>query len=197
MREKRPNSLKTTFIVLAILLAIIAVIAVWRYALTGDTADNMADPIPESSEQETSGTNTQDGTASNPAVDETPTAPEPDPATFSSIVIESENIELYYTKGIPGFEYRVLRTSSGTTYIEFATEGLIGTKCTDDDGVFASVIKNPSETEAQTVTTITKVGDDSYGLSLASDTCTGDAKLLGEYQAAFKSGFGSLRAVDE
>lgn len=198
MREKRAKSIKTAVIILAVLLAIIATIALWRYVLVGDgdvtketdttqTTENKDDNdvVDEDTDATTNGETPTDGTSA------------PDPALFSSIVIDAAGIEVFYSKGIPGFQYRVLRTASGTEYIEFSADGLKGTKCTDDEGVFASIIENPSSSESQTVTVTTKVGNDTYGLSLASDTCTSDTALLQKYQAAFKNGFGSLRAVTE
>lgn len=199
MKIRGNPGIKTTLIVLAVLLLVIAAISFWRYGLFGDSSDNNKNT--DTSQESTNDTITYEEDSSS---DETNTPPvtdtgdetsTPDPNLFSSLSIESVGVDVYYSKGTPGFSYNVLRTPSGTTYIEFQSEELIGAKCTDDQGVFASIIKNPSSSESQTVTATTKVGVDEYGLSLASNTCTGDLTLLEKYQTAFKNGFSSLRAT--
>lgn len=199
-REKRMKGIKTAVTVLVVLLAIIAVVSVWRYALTGgDKSDGKDTAISETTDTPDNSDTAVDNPPSsstdpNPGSNSTST---PDPASFSSIVIAPIGVEVFYSKGTQGFQYAVLKTDSGTQYVEFSTESLVGTRCTDDRGAFASIVKNPSSSESQTTTVSTKIGNDTYGLSLASDTCTNDADLLAEYQAAFKAGFGSLRAVPE
>lgn len=118
-----------------------------------------------------------------------------DPETLTSIDIEPLGITVFYSKGTPGFEFSVLKTADQTQYVEFTSSDLVGTKCTDDQGAFASIIKNPSSNEAQTTSQTVKVGNDTYGLSLASAGCTSNADLLNQYQEGFKNGFSSLKAL--
>jgi len=147
------------------------------------------------------GTTTKDASTTETDATETPvtqtaTTPKADPATLSSIDITPLGVSVFYTKGIPGFEYTAKRTADQTQYVELTSPDLIGTKCTDDTGLIVSIIKNPSSTEDQaTLSQTVKVGNDSYGLSLAGKGCTGDAELLDKYQAAFTNGFPSLKAL--
>lgn len=131
--------------------------------------------------------NTGEKTASVPAVD---------PATLSSIAVEPLGVTVFYSKEMPGFEYEIKRTADGTQYVEFTAQELIGTKCTDDEGLFASIVQNPTSTEDQTTVSQTvSVGGKMYGLSLAGPGCTADASLLEQYQTGFKNGFSSLQAL--
>jgi hypothetical protein len=124
-------------------------------------------------------------------------APVVDPATLNSIDIEPMAISVFYTKGVPGFEFSVKRTADRTEYVEFSSPDLVGTKCTNDSGVFASIIKNPAASEDQTtLSQKTTVGSDTYGLSLAGENCTSDSELLKEYQTAFANGFSQLKAME-
>lgn len=202
-REKRISSIKTAIIVLLILLGVVCAVAIWKGSSSKDDVTKNDDKqLVDSSKEEP--TTDNDNATTQPDPDDTgkPTTgtdtpvDRPDPASFASIIIDAQSIEVFYSKGIQGFSYRVLRTASGTQFTEFYTDTLKGTKCTDDDGVFASIIKNPSEQESQTVTSTTKIGADTYGLSLMGDTCTGDVDTLIKYQTAFKNGFGSLREVN-
>lgn len=131
-----------------------------------------------------------DAPAATPVEDDIPAV---DPASLSFVDIEPLALAVAYTKGTPGFEFVVKRTADQTQYIEFTSPELIGTKCTDDTGLIASIIKNPTSSEDQTTIKQTvKVGDDSYGLSLTSSSCTKNSELLEEYQKAFRAGFSSL-----
>lgn len=203
MRELKRPEIKRIVTILAVLLLVVGVVAVWQYAL-GDHSKGASD--------KDTGVISSEPTDTQPHQDLPPAASDeskedadkendkskaPDPEVFSSIVISQMDIEVFYSKGIPGFNYKILRTPAGTQYVEFSSDSLIGTKCTGDEGVFASVIKNPSPAEESTVTSTTKIGLDSYGLSLESDACTGDSGLLASYQAAFKNGFGSLRLAED
>lgn len=202
MRELKKPETKKILTILAVILLAVGVIAVWQYAL-GDHSDTSRD---DDSSLTTPESETQPQQDLPPAAtdetrqgedEKTETDEAPDPQLFSSIVITQMDIEVFYSKGIPGFSYKILRTPAGTQYVEFSSEDLIGTKCTGDEGVFASVIKNPSSAEESTVTATVKIDLDSYGLSLESDACTGDASLLTSYQSAFKNGFGSLRLAED
>ncbi len=119
-----------------------------------------------------------------------------DPSTLASIDVAPLGVTVFYTKGIHGFNFEVKRTANQTQYAEFSSPELIGKICTDDSGSFASIIKNPTSTEDQTTITLTtKIGNDSYGLSLAGKNCTADQQLLAQYQTAFTNGFPSLKAL--
>lgn len=137
-----------------------------------------------------------------PATEEEPTEtvpkakPSVNPDQTSSIDIEPMGITVYYVRGIPGFEFVVEKTANGTEYVQFSSPDLRGTKCTDDEGAFASIILNPSATEAQTLTSTTTVGDNTYGLSLADATCTSDQALLQQYQDSFTRAFSLLSSME-
>lgn len=130
--------------------------------------------------------------------DQTPKETKPptvDPSTLNSIDVEPLGVTVFYSKGTPGFQFSVLRAADNTQYAQFTSPDLVGTKCTDDEGVFASIIKDPSENDAQTINQTVKVGDDTYGLSLASAGCTSDTELLTTYQNGFKNGFSNLKSL--
>lgn len=119
-----------------------------------------------------------------------------DPASLRSLVIEQLGVTVFYTIGTPAFEYSIQRTDSRTEYVQFTAAQLIGTKCTGDNGAFASIIKNPSSDEDQTTISQTvTVGDDTFGLSLSGAGCTADPELFMQYQTGFKNGFTSLQAL--
>lgn len=121
-----------------------------------------------------------------------PTAP--DPSTVKQLEIAQLNVTLDYSNTLPGMSYSIGRTSGGTTYVQLANDQLVGDKCTDDSGVFATILKDPSSTDSTTVSTTVKVGDDTYGLALPSDSCTGDKDLFDEYQTSMKQNFPFLTA---
>ncbi|MFZ1249902.1 MAG: hypothetical protein WAR37_00410 [Candidatus Microsaccharimonas sp.] len=123
-------------------------------------------------------------------------APSLDPETVASVAIEPMNISVSYVKGIDGFEYQVLRRPNGTQYVEFRTEQLKGTKCTDDTGIFASILENPENTESSTLTKTTSVSGTTYGLSLPADNCTSNTPLLSQYQKSFTDAFGLLNKLN-
>ena len=148
-------------------------------------------------------TGTETG-ATTPAVDDdenadddvaAPAAPAVDLASLNSIAVEPLGVTVYYTKGTPAFDFAIKKAADRTEYVEFTAPSLVGTKCTDDQGLFASIIKNPSTNDAQTISQTTKVGGDTYGLSLAGASCADDAALLVQYQDGFKAGFSSLAAL--
>jgi len=89
-----------------------------------------------------------------------------------------------------------MRTADSTEYVDFSAPELVGTKCTDDKGVFVSIIQNPSTDEGSaTISKTVTVGEDSYGLSLASETCTSDVELLKQYQTSFSDAFTLLKSL--
>ena len=132
------------------------------------------------------------GTAITPKSDTAPV----DPSTLNSVDVAPLGVVVFYTKGVHGFDFEVKKTDSKTQYVEFSASELIGTICTDDNGSFASIVKNPTSAEDQTtITATTKLGDDSYGLSLSGKNCTANQQLLTQYQTAFMNGFSSLKAL--
>ncbi len=118
------------------------------------------------------------------------------PSEVSTIDIEPLGIAVSYKKGIGPFEYEVLRTPNGTKYVEFRSQALAGTKCTNDLGPFVSILVSPSSAEMATVTKQETLDSTVYGLSLASDTCTSDNALLSTYQSAFSDAFYLLKKID-
>ena len=142
-------------------------------------------------------TDTPDST-STPNTDDGDTKDTPtlDPATLSTLSIEPMKLTVSYVKVNAGFEYYVLRTANGTQYVEFSSPELVGTKCTNDKGVFASIIEAPSTSEAATISKTVTVDSTKYGLSLADATCTKDAELLKQLQASFSDAFGLLKRTN-
>ncbi|MFY9227857.1 MAG: hypothetical protein WAO28_00825 [Candidatus Microsaccharimonas sp.] len=181
-----------TIVVLGLTVLVVGAIAFWQNG--SRQADQKATDTTETASPEETATDTPAKTEET----DTPTpAADVDPATLSSIDIEALSITVFYTKGLPGFEYSIKKTADNTQYIEFTAPKLVGTKCTDDTGSFASIVKNPSSPENQsTISATTKVGDDTYGLSLAGKNCTPDEALLDQYQTAFSNGFSSLKAME-
>ena len=137
-------------------------------------------------------------TTETDATDTTTPAPvsNVDPSTLATIDVAPLGITVSYTKGLGAFGFEVKKTADQTQYVDFSTDGLVGTKCTNDVGLFALIIKNPSPSEVQgTITQTTKVGKDTYGLSLAGKGCTNNPVLLDQFQTAFTNGFPSLKAL--
>jgi len=184
------------------LIVIIIALLVVALAVAGAViAKNLNTPTETTTDSAQQSTDVNDTDASTDVDTETtprpdaPATPAVDPATLSSVAIEPLGITVYYSKGVPGFDFSVERTADKTEYVEFSAAALMGTKCTDDQGVFASIIKNPGDNERQTTTQTVIVGSDTYGLTLAGSSCTADTALLTEYQTAFTNGFKSLTAL--
>ena len=100
------------------------------------------------------------------------TEPEVDPATLGTIDIEPAGLTVSYVKGVGGFQYEVKRASQGRKYLELSNESLIGTKCSNDTGVFVSIVESPNDSEKGSVAKTVVVEGTTYGLSVASPTCT-------------------------
>lgn len=185
---QRRKILIVTIIVLAVVLVVVVV-----SLLLGQARKPANITAPVSSKQTPPSKEVKNPTESDTPVDTT--QPVVDPATLASVAIEPLAITVFYLKGTPGFEFTVLKTADKTQYVQFTSPDLIGTKCTNDQGDFASIIKNPSSSETQTTTQTVKVGSDTYGLSLASPGCTGNTELLTKYQTGFKNGFSNLKTL--
>ena len=202
-REMAKKQRKTGLIVTIVILAI-TVLGVSAFALVrGNSSPSKVTNETSTSALDTTNDEPKDADPTDmptgseptkPAVD--PTKPTVDPATLTSVAIEPLGITVFYSKGTPGFDFAIKKTASKTEYVEFTSTDLIGTKCTDDTGIFASIIKNPSsEEDKTTISETVKVGSDSYGLSLASASCTTNSELLTKYQSGFKAGFSSLKTL--
>ncbi|OYW86515.1 hypothetical protein B7Z17_00215 [Candidatus Saccharibacteria bacterium 32-49-10] len=184
-----------TLIVIAVIAAL--VLAYWAFE-SSESEPNPYKQAPVQVETDTE-TETEDATpvdnSSEADVETDSQASAVDSADVGTIDIEPMGIVVAYKKGVPGFGYEVKRTQSGTEYVEFSNEDLAGTKCTDDTGVFASILRQPSTDERATLERTVDVDDEIYGLSLPEATCTSDADLFGQYQASFRDGFSLLKAL--
>lgn len=199
-QKKGRRTLYTALIVLAILLAVIGVIALVK-AMTGT---NKSDPYKQTTTQESSNnpspskpsTSTDDGDKNN-ATNNQPSsnAANLDPSTVATIDISPMSITVSYVKGAGAFEYEVLRTPNGTQYVEFRSSDLVGTKCTNDQGAFASILASPTDDEVSTLSQKTVVDGTTYGLSLPNSTCTSNPDLLAKYQKSFSDAFTLLKKM--
>ena len=188
---------KKSLILISIILGVALVVVggfVFAKSMTTPTkvaTTNVPDQTTKDTTTETDATHSQSSVAAS-------TTPAVDPSTLNSIDVQPLGITVSYTKGTPGFAFDVQKTANQTQYVEFTSTDLVGTKCTNDQGIFATIIKNPTSTEDKTtLTATTKVGSDTYGLSLTSADCTSNTDLLATYQTGFKNGFSSLKAIAE
>ncbi|MDB5179509.1 MAG: hypothetical protein JWN12_141 [Candidatus Saccharibacteria bacterium] len=188
-RMKSKRGLIVIIIVLGIVLLVVGAVVLTKKTTQPSATDTSKQVT--AAKDTTTETDVTDGVSSATAS----TTPAVDPGTLTSVDIAPFGVTVFYSKGTPGFEFTVLKTADRTQYVQFTSSDLVGTKCTNDQGAFASIIKNPSTSEAQTTSQTTKVGNDTYGLSLASAGCTGNADLLTQYQTGFKNGFTSLKAL--
>lgn len=191
--SKSHGKLKLTITIIALVVTLLVVGGIVALQNQGTSTDNNAVDTPAQTDEAP--------VEETPVEEEKPAEELPEaepvvaPEDTSSIDIEPMGITVYYVRGIPGFEFVVERTASGTEYVQFRSPDLKGTKCTNDEGAFASIIKNPSATEEQSVTATTTVGDDTYGLSLTDETCTSDEELLAQYQDSFSQAFSLLSRI--
>ncbi|OYW41771.1 hypothetical protein B7Z28_02170 [Candidatus Saccharibacteria bacterium 32-45-3] len=128
--------------------------------------------------------------------DNSPTPVTIPPEQLATIDIEPMGLTVSYVKGIGGFGYQILRSPDGTRSVEFRNESLIGTKCTDDEGTFASIIENPTSDAAVLLDQKATIDGVTYGLSLSSGTCTGEPDMLANYQKSFSDAFGLLKKTN-
>jgi len=201
LRDKRKRTVIIVAAIVAVILVSVGTMALmqglqpkkqdpYKSTDTSDssnsTTDNQSDqqsPLPSQSDSTTK----DDNTTNKPALD---------PSTVGTIDITPMGITASYVKGISGFEYEVLRTPSGTQYVEFRSPSLVGTKCTDDAGAFASILANPQSDESATLAKTTTIDGTKYGLSLAASTCTGDTAKLKAYQDSFSDAFSLLKKTN-
>lgn len=187
-KSQGKKGLVVTIIVLALTILVIGGIAVamnWQKP-ADETSTETTETVDEEAIEEEIVAEEEAEQSETPVVD---------PSTLNSIDIEPLKISVFYTKGTPGFEFSVLRTTDGTQYVTFSAPALVGTKCTDDTGVFASIIKSPTLPD-QTISQTVSVNEVTYGLSLAGKNCTADVALLDKYQAGFVKGFSTLEATE-
>lgn len=187
--KKRLIVIGATLAVLLLVVVIAGVVAVLSQGGTKDPYKTNDTQPPVSTPAEPAETSAP---ASRPAQADTPSI---DPTTVSTVTIEPLGVIVSYKKGI-GFEYAVKRADAGTQYVDFSNASLVGNRCTNDQGIFASIIKNPTGTDAAAVTTTKKVGNDTYGLILPGVGCTGDPTAFATYQASFKDAFPLLKPLE-
>lgn len=199
-RSKKKRSLIIVVIILAVILVTISTIAILN-AMKGKEKD----PFTQKEQSTSSTSDTKDTTdTSQPSTDDTKTSPSTDtskdadadkldPSTVATITVEPMNLVVSYVKGAGGFSYEVSRTADGRRLVSFSSEELVGTKCTDDAGVFVSILQSPNENEKATISKTAVVDGVTYGLSVASNTCTSDSTSLKTYQDSFSKAFSLLK----
>jgi len=193
MKTQGNKRLTITLIVLGILVLAVAGAMIAKSLTTSDDQAKTTTPVTTTDDSDTDSSTEADIDKSTPT--ETAPATTVDPSTLSSVAIEPLGVKVFYVKGIAGFDFAVKRTADSTEYVEFSSAELTGTKCTGDEGSFASIIKNPAAGTQQTIDQTIKVGNDTYGLSLAGEDCTANTALLRQYQASFTDGFKSLTTL--
>ena len=205
---------KYYLIAVAVLLVCLVGFVVWRNSDANSSQNDSSLEVSNNSEAEdTSSTTDSDDSASSDTDntdsddDSSSSAEESevedvtgqkstlDLSTIDSIDIEPMSISVSYVKGVGGFEFEVHRTPSGTQYVDFKNSDLVGTKCTDDEGVFATILENPESTEQSTLSKTIEIDDETYGLSLASVGCTNDSTKLLQYQQSFSDAFSLLKKI--
>jgi hypothetical protein len=195
MRKRRLTKKQVTYGIIGAI--VVMTISVWLFAFFGPSPQTVA-PASEVDVTNQESQNTPAEQEDERAIPTTDVEAEPtiDPANISRIEVKPLELSAAYVRGIPGFSFSVDRTASGTRYVEFQSESLIGSQCTDDKGAFASIIVNPSNQDGPALT-ITKVIDGTtYALSLPDDTCTSDVTLFKQYQSAFRDAFALLERLD-
>lgn len=182
--------------ILGVLLVAIGTVTLIR-VLNPPSEDPYVQDTPSGSVSNDDGVNTQAPALSDTSADtgtKPVDTPALDPNTVSTIDITPMTITVSYVKGVGAFEYQVLRTPSGTQYVEFRSAELIGTKCTDDAGAFASIIQNPSSAETNsTVSQTVDLESTKYGLALSGTNCTSNLESLEQYQQSFGKAFSLLK----
>ncbi len=188
------------------LVAGVIILVIIVAVLINSASQKKTDPyIANTSSNQNSDSTTKDGASTN--TNDTATDPSGsssqessnnsstpvDPQKVATIDVTPLSLTVSYIKGVGGFEYQVLRTPGGTKYVEFKSSDLIGTKCTDDSGTFASILVNPGSAESATLAKTVKVDGDTYGLSLADGTCTSSPDKLKAYQQSFSDAFSLLK----
>lgn len=196
-KKQSKTGLIVSIVVLVLTIAVVGAI-VYGQRPNNDTSNTSSSNTDSNDDNNTNNPDGDSGSGT-PA----PSIPDQDGDTnidvskFAFIDVEPLEIRVAYENVIPSFEFFIKRTSIGTRYVEFTYDKLIGDKCTNDEGVFMSIIENPSTPEdLSTISKTTVVDGTTYGMTLESDTCTNDKALLSKYQNAFSDGFTLLEAMD-
>jgi len=191
------KKLYTAGAVLAVLLLFIGAIAVVK-AVSHNKADPYATETPATAPDDSPDPSSPKVTTPQDTTTPGETSDDPviDPATVNTIDIPPMSITVSYVKGIGGFQYQVHRTANGTQYVEFSSSDLAGTKCTNDIGVFASILESPEDDDSSALAKTTTVEGTKYGLSLADSTCTSNAQKLQAYQKSFSDAFSLLKKMN-
>jgi hypothetical protein len=182
----------------SVIVALVLIISVFAIAKTlllsksADSSETSSKDAPSTSDEDND-TNAPVSPSPDTTVPEVATESPVDPSTVATVDIEPVTLTVSYSKGVGGFDFEVLRTPSGTRYVQFSSPKLVGTKCTDDKGAFASIIEKPTADESTTLAKTTTVDGTAYGLSLAESTCTSNSDLLKQYQDAFSKPFSLLK----
>ena len=190
----RLSKRQTISIVVAAVLTVAVGLFVWSFAhpFERQETENVETAPPITTNQPASEQPKDPVTEPDTKEVETPTL---DPTSVSTVAIDSLGVTVSYVKGVPGFAYSIDQSSSGTRFATFSSEQLVGTKCTDDAGVFATILKDPQQEDRATLTATKTVSGTVYGLSLPSATCTSDSALFDQYQTSFKDAFGLIQPL--
>ncbi len=194
MAKRRFTKKQVTYTIIGTIA--VFTVAIWLFAFFGPSPQTSAPASKDDTANQQPG---EDAPAPSDVTRDDVPADEPeltiDPASVARIDIEPLQLSVAYVRGIPGFSFSADRTASGTRYVEFRSDSLIGTKCTGDQGAFASIIVSPSEQDSSTLSKTKKIDGTTYGLSLPDETCTSDAALFAQYQTAFRAAFSLLERM--
>ena len=192
------KSNKKLIVIIASSVAVLLIAGLFVWVASMQQAESEPDPFIENSETTQNETpevsNTPEEETSQVPVEEAETTI--DPSTTSTVDIEPLAVTVSYVRGIPGFEFMVQRTQNGTQFVEFSSPELVGTKCTDDTGIFATIVADvTSDADRSTLEKTTTVNGETFGLTLPDSTCTSDVALFEQYQASFSDAFGLLKPL--
>lgn len=186
---------RTLYIVIGVLAIAVLAIGIVAFVRSLEPASpsepQQSSPSEDQPSQKPANTNESTATPS----DESTNQPVIDPERVSTTDIEPMMITVAYIKGINGFDFQILRNPNGSKYVQFSSPSLVGTKCTNDTGVFASIIENPTADERGTLSKTTVVDGTTFGLSLADESCTNNSEELKQYQASFSEPFTLLKKM--
>jgi hypothetical protein len=192
VQKKGRKKLFTAIAVLAALLLIIGGVALAKSLSSNNSADPNSTAKKDSPAISDQANSTDKPTSDVPKATDQPAV---DPAKVNTVDIEPMSLTVSYMKGIGGFDFQVLKTPNGTKYVQFSSSKLVGTKCTNDEGDFASILESPTADESSTLAKTTVVDGTTYGLSLADGSCTSNPDLLKQYQDAFSEPFSLLKKM--
>ncbi len=190
MLRRRKRIAVTVASLVAGLVLVAGFIWVVTHPYSSIDLSNAGQPSSPSTSQPSSGSSTKDSTESPATTTPTqPNPPAPDPSTIKNLTITQWGVVLGYDRTLPGMSYLIKRTGAGTQYVSLMYDGLIGDKCTGDQGEFASIIKDPTNADSTALINTVKLGSDTYGLALPDNACTGDVALFTQFQNSMKTNF--------